>query len=64
MKDDGGGNWAFTVVETTDDDGLDAITIDEILAIGGIDKIDLLKIDIEGAERNCLVQITRIGWAK
>jgi FkbM family methyltransferase len=45
--------WAFTVTETdeSDSDGIKAVTIDEILANSGFDEIDILKIDIEGSEK-------------
>jgi len=47
------GNTGFRVEETTSDDkdGLSAITIETILEKSGHDRIGLLKIDIEGAEK-------------
>jgi FkbM family methyltransferase len=45
-------NWMFSVRPASDaGDVVPAITIPEILAESGADRIDLLKLDIEGAER-------------
>jgi FkbM family methyltransferase len=44
--------WAFTVKpETLNGSGIKALTIPQILAQSGHDTIDILKLDIEGAER-------------
>jgi FkbM family methyltransferase len=45
--------WAFTVTPCTRDaaSAITALTIPQILARSGHDKIDILKLDIEGAER-------------
>ena len=53
VRDVGEGNWSFTVEKTdfpTDDD-LHAITIEKIIKEAKFDTIDILKMDIEGAER-------------
>jgi len=52
LVDPGTGHWGFrTVAEATGDSGVAAVSIPDLLARYGIDRIDLLKIDIEGAER-------------
>lgn len=45
--------WAFTVEEVPEGQPFDirAVTIDSILENSGFDKIDILKIDIEGSEK-------------
>src|SRR5690606_9237197 len=55
--DTGGGNWAYKT-ELSDEstsanviDSVPTITIDEVLSRFDIPHIDLLKIDIEGAEK-------------
>ena len=52
-KDDSFNELGFNVFETTADnpDALRTITVSKLLAASGFDEIDLLKIDIEGAER-------------
>ena len=52
-KDDGLNELAFNVFETTADNpnALRTITVSKLLAASGFDEIDLLKIDIEGAEK-------------
>jgi FkbM family methyltransferase len=49
--DTAGSNWGFTVEETDSNDGINAITINEIMSQENIETIDVLKIDIEGAEK-------------
>lgn len=44
-------NWAFSMLPSSDSAGVDAITIPQILQWSGAAQIDLLKLDIEGAER-------------
>ncbi|MBW3545240.1 MAG: FkbM family methyltransferase, partial [Bacteroidetes bacterium] len=46
-------SWAFTLEESKEDipNTLDAITLDELLTRYGQQYIDILKIDIEGAEK-------------
>ena len=53
VEDRGFGKWGFMTFETTadDPDALKTTTIGKILADSGFDEIDLLKIDIEGAEK-------------
>ena len=53
VEDRGFGKWGFMTFETTADDpaAFRATTIGKILADSGFDEIDLLKIDIEGAEK-------------
>ena len=53
IKDIGYGNWGFMVeeVEKGFSGSVSAITIDEIMEKFDIDHIDILKIDIEGSEK-------------
>jgi len=53
IVDDGSGEWGFRTeeVDSLEEGSIKAITIDEILKLSGCDKIDILKIDIEGAEK-------------
>lgn len=51
ISDASAGDWAFSVQPSMDSNGVDAITIPQILASTGAGQIDLLKLDIEGAER-------------
>ncbi len=52
--------WAFRVEESRDGDGLAAITVEEALEALGADRIDLLKLDVEGAEWKIMGQSQ--GW--
>jgi FkbM family methyltransferase len=54
IKDVGEGEWGFMVEEAVlkDQDCFMGITIDEILKGSGYDKIDILKINIEGSEKD------------
>ena len=52
IADTGLGKWGFMVEETGPDNyDIQAITIDEILRQSGKKEIDILKLDIEGAEK-------------
>ncbi len=53
IKDTGTGKWGFVVKEVFESENFDikAITIEEILKKSGYDKIDILKLDIEGSEK-------------
>jgi FkbM family methyltransferase len=57
--------WAFTVqeVDESDLDGIKAITIDEILEDSGYSEIDILKIDIEGSEKEIFSRNSE-NWLK
>lgn len=68
--DAGFGKWGFMTVETKKDEKeiskIKTITIDRILKKYGFDKIDLLKIDIEGAEKEIFTRnydnwLNRVG---
>lgn len=53
IRDTGTAHWSFQV-EETDVDGCDlvpALTLGDLLAQSGRDEIDLLKLDVEGAEK-------------
>lgn len=54
IHDRGSGEWGYITEEVTADEPYDVevITLDEILEISGAEKIDILKIDVEGAEKN------------
>jgi FkbM family methyltransferase len=43
-------NWNYTVSEVDFSEGLNAIGINELITLYNINKIDILKIDIEGSE--------------
>jgi FkbM family methyltransferase len=53
IKNIGLGKWGFAVVEAKPDDKkkITAIMIDNILADSGLEEIDILKLDIEGSEK-------------
>lgn len=53
VKDVGLGEWGYMTIETTanDSQALKTTTVSKILAESSFDEIDLLKIDIEGAEK-------------
>lgn len=53
MEDRGFGVAAYMTVETTADapDAFKTTTVAKLLADSGFDEIDLLKVDIEGAEK-------------
>jgi len=53
VVDQGQGEWAFMTAEAKldDADAVEAITIPDILEMSKLDRIDILKIDIEGAEK-------------
>ena len=53
IVDIGVGNWGYMTeeVSTKDETRIEAISIDEIMSRFGIDKIDICKINIEGAEK-------------
>jgi len=57
LADPGGGNWAFRTLEAertgnpTQRQTVEAITVHTLMNRLGLDRIDLMKVDIEGAER-------------
>jgi len=53
VEDRGFGKWGFMTFETTADDpeAFRTTTVSKLLAESGFDEIDLLKVDIEGAEK-------------
>lgn len=53
LVDPGRGSWGFTTSEDDENsqDLIDAVTVDYLLEKYGIDKLDILKIDIEGGEK-------------
>lgn len=44
-------DWSFRVEETTDADGIEAFTVDYLASQQHFETIDILKIDIEGSEK-------------
>jgi FkbM family methyltransferase len=50
IEDPGEGHWAFQVRETDDEGGIAAITVEDCAEYIDADVIDILKLDIEGAE--------------
>jgi hypothetical protein len=44
-------DWGFRVEETDGDEGIKAYTINELIKNNSFDVIDILKIDIEGSEK-------------
>jgi FkbM family methyltransferase len=57
--------WAFTVTEAdeSDTEAIKAVTIDEILTDSGFEQIDILKIDIEGSEKEIFSRNSE-NWLK
>ena len=53
VEDRGYGEWGFMTFETTEDDpaAMKTTTISKLLKDSGLNEIDLLKVDIEGAEK-------------
>ena len=53
IKDVGLGNWGFMIEEsnTSSKDSIKAYTIDDLIKQFDIDHIDILKVDIEGSEK-------------
>jgi FkbM family methyltransferase len=64
-----GGDWGFRLADVSDpeDADTDVVTMEQILGRSSIDKIDLLKCDIEGAESevfdDCASWINRVDHA-
>ena len=55
--------WAFQTKEiSSKEKGIDTVTIGEILKKSGCDKIDILKMDVEGAEKEIFSKNTE--WLK
>lgn len=51
VVDIGHGGWALQTRETRSDFGIESITLEEIMEMANATNIDLLKIDVEGAEK-------------
>ena len=67
IKDIGLGNWGFITEEVDYEDSstVKAISIDRIMEQYGLDKIDVLKVDIEGSEKelfekNCELWLPKV----
>lgn len=65
IKDENSENWGFVVeeVDYKNNNTIPAISIDEIISNYGINQIDILKIDIEGSEKE-LFEINFENWLK
>lgn len=60
-----GGACAFSVEETTDSqDALPAVTLASLLQASGFDRIDVLKLDIEGAEKQLFSARDSARWVE
>ena|SRR2546422_3358101 len=53
-------SWSFRVREVVDGPGIRALGIEDVMSMFNFDHIDLLKIDIEGAEKEVLLHCE--GW--
>lgn len=54
LDDRNTGDWGFQVKENKSENhvsGTDSVTVQDLLNISGMDKIDIFKIDIEGSEK-------------
>ncbi len=58
----GGGNWARQTILSESETGLKSITVNDIIHQRSISTIDLLKIDIEGAETFLLEKDTDLSF--
>lgn len=54
IVDPAAGSWGFRVSEEPDGEGIPAVVIQDILTEFGVSRIDILKMDIEGAELEVL----------
>lgn len=67
IKEGNNGNWDFVTEEvnfkSSDSDTIPAISINEIIDTYDIDQIDILKIDIEGSEKE-LFEMNFENWLK
>jgi len=63
IKDIGLGNWGFVVEETSTDDpqSISAVTVGDLLHRSGKPCIDILKLDIEGAEKE-VFSADNLAW--
>ena len=48
--------WGYRVEEAPAGEGIDAFGIDDIMAMFSMDRVDILKMDIEGSEREVLIK--------
>ncbi len=58
IRDMGNGNWGFAVEEVSGAESYDVkgVTIEKILKESGFDRIDILKLDIEGSEKQLFTE--------
>jgi FkbM family methyltransferase len=59
-----GEDWAFRIVEAkeSEDADIETLSINDIIYENGIDKIDFLKIDIEGSEKEVFNDLNSLNW--
>jgi FkbM family methyltransferase len=65
LTDPGDGAWGFMTEPAGEGHAVAAITVDQLMRDHGVDHIDILKVDIEGAEREVFADtsawIDRVG---
>ena len=62
LENPGSGAWARRFGEGSGGTEVEAITVPQAIALTGADRVDLLKMDIEGAERELLRHEHEDGW--
>lgn len=56
INDPEGGAWAYRVQESNGEKGIPALSVEDLLQQAEADIVDVLKVDIEGAEREVFSQ--------
>jgi FkbM family methyltransferase len=59
-----GKDWALTVTESNENSGLCSVSIPQLIKEYSLEKIDILKIDIEGAERFLFLEENDLDYLK
>jgi len=59
LQNPGASNWSFRFVESKEA-GIPSVTVEDIMARLGVDRIDILKLDVEGAEKEIFEHSA--GW--
>ena len=64
VRDVGLGAWGFMTFETTADNpnALQTTTVSRLLSDSGFDEIDLLKVDVEGAEKEMFGAVSKYNF--
>lgn len=56
-------SWAFRLIEVPRDrDGIEATSLSQVLSASGLPRIDILKLDVEGTERELLSASDADDW--